>query len=80
MASQCAICLQSEGDDNSLSTLGSKGAVTINTASKERGDSVEVNPGDKVHAHCRRDFSNQRRISSLKRCNESDSASNQESM
>lgn len=47
---------------DSFAQLRQKGCDGINTASRERGDSVVANPGQKVHVHCRRDYCNKHAI------------------
>ena len=50
----CAICKHPV--DSSASTLGEKGSLTINQASKSRKDSIHTVPGEKVHKDCRRQY------------------------
>ncbi len=50
----CAICTHPV--DSSVSTLGEKGSLAINKASKLRKDSIHTVRGKKVHQDCRRNY------------------------
>ena len=63
---ECKICRQSidEGETSSFVTLGKKGALGVNNASKEQNDNINVNEGDSVHVNCRKNYLRKRKHSS----------------
>ena len=54
----CAICREIIIDGAEKARLTQKGCVGIQSASKSRGDSLAVVPGQTVHTECRRAYCN----------------------
>lgn len=57
----CIIC-KKDNDSGGLVVLQEKGAIGINNASKLRGECVTACVGDKVHASCRKRFTDKKDI------------------
>ncbi|KAK2716796.1 hypothetical protein QYM36_007069 [Artemia franciscana] len=67
----CILCQQDiSSDDDTSVVLTVKGALSVSTASKDRGDQIAAEPGQIVHKACRKDFCRQSTIYSLKRTSE----------
>ena len=54
----CVICKTYIEDTKAASVLGEKGCQGLLQASKERGDSIDPNVGDRVHKECRQQYTN----------------------
>lgn len=54
----CIICKTYIEDTKSASVLGAKGCQGLLQASKERGDTIDANIGDRVHKECRQQYTN----------------------
>ncbi|KAK2708552.1 hypothetical protein QYM36_014231 [Artemia franciscana] len=67
----CILCQQDiSSDDDTSIVLTAKGALSVSTASKDRGDQIAAEPGQIVHKACRKDYCRQSTIYSLKRTSE----------
>ncbi|KAK2725721.1 hypothetical protein QYM36_000271, partial [Artemia franciscana] len=67
----CILCQQDiSSDDDTSVVLTAKGALSVSTASKDRGDQIAAEPGQIVHKACRKDYCRQSTIYSLKRTSE----------
>lgn len=62
----CVICQQSieDGHNQEIVKLTEKGVQGILTASRERGDQLDVSTGHIVHVNCRKRYCNKRSIAS----------------
>ncbi|KAK2702739.1 hypothetical protein QYM36_018660 [Artemia franciscana] len=67
----CILCQQDiSSDDDTSVVLTAKGALSVSTASKDRGDQIAAEPGQIVHKAWRKDYCRQSTIYSLKRTSE----------
>ncbi|KAK2725706.1 hypothetical protein QYM36_000263 [Artemia franciscana] len=65
------LCQQDiSSDDDTSVVLTAKGALSVSTASKDRGDQIAAEPVQIVHKACRKDYCRQSTIYSLKRTSE----------
>ena len=63
----CPICKKVFADTDDIVKIGQKGADGINAASVQRGDSIVVTAGCKVHSGCRKWYINKRDIENQKK-------------
>ena len=61
----CIFCRQHFDESTIVSVLEDKGVLTINDASKERGDTLQVVSGQRVHSQCRATYIHKRNIASF---------------
>ena len=64
---ECVICGEDINDGRALCTVRDKGATAINTASREREESLRVIPSQILHSDCRAIYINKKSIASVKK-------------
>jgi hypothetical protein len=74
----CVFCGKSLADGGSIVRLTSKGCGGIAKASAERDSNIRVEPGQQVHADCRREFTNPICVQLSKRKRTQDASSSNE--
>ena len=71
----CPLCTESLENGQVITKLGEKGCEGVNKASKERQDSLNLQPGQYVHKTCRQSYTNAKSIFYRKRKLETQSES-----